>query len=64
MNVGELVKLSWEGHPHQGKIGVIIDKTIDKLPPGTDRILVYKLLVDGIIVNVPHKWMQRMNTHP
>ena len=60
MNVGELVKVDWEGHPYQGKIGVIVDRTIDKLPPGTDRILVYKLLVDGIIVNVPHKWMQKL----
>ena len=63
MNVGELVELI-DGHPHEGKQGVIVDKTIEILPPGIERILVYKLLVDGIIINVPLKWMVRINTHP
>ena len=63
MNAGDLVVLK-KGHPYEAKMGVIVDRTIDKLPPGTDRILVYKLLVDGIIINVPLKWMVRINTHP
>ena len=63
MNVGDLVQLK-TGHPREYKKGIIVEKTIEILPPGTDRILVYKLLVDGIIINVPHKWMQIINTHP
>lgn len=63
MNVGELVQLV-EGHPYEGKIGVIVDKRLEHLPPGTNRILVYKVMSDGIIINVPLKWMVRINTHP
>jgi hypothetical protein len=63
MNVGDLVQLK-AGHPQEHKEGIIVEKTIEVLPPGTDRILVYKLLVDGIIINVPLKWMVRINTHP
>ena len=64
MKVGDVVKIEWEGHPKHGDIGMIVERTIDKLPPGTDRILVYKLLIDGIILKVPHKWMTKINTHP
>ena len=63
MNVGELVQLV-QGHPYEGKIGVIVDKRLEYLPPGTNRILVYKVMSDGIIINVPLKWMVRINTHP
>ena len=63
MNVGDLVQLKAD-HPLEYKEGIIVEKTIEVLPPGTDRILVYKLLVDGIIINVPLKWMQLINTHP
>ena len=63
MNIGELVKLA-SGHPYEGRIGVIVDKTLEILPPGTNRILVYKVLLDSIIINVPLKWMVRINTHP
>ena len=63
MNVGELIQLV-EGHPYEGRVGVIVDKGLEHLPPGTNRILVYKVLSDGIIINVPLKWMVRINTHP
>ena len=63
MNVGDLVRLK-KGHPKEGKEGIVVDRTIEILPPGTHRILVYKLLVEGIIINVPLKWMQLLNTHP
>ena len=63
MNIGELVKLV-DGHPYEGRIGVIVDKTLEVLPPGTNKILVYKILSNGIIINVPLKWMARINTHP
>ena len=63
MNIGELVQLV-EGHPYEGRVGVIVDKTLEHLPPGTNRILVYKVLSEGIIINVPLKWMVRINTHP
>ena len=64
MNVGDLVKLK-EGHPHNSRsLGVIVDRTLEILPPGTNKILVYKVLIEDIIINVPLKWMVRMNTHP
>ena len=63
MNIGELVQLV-SGHPYEGEIGVIVDKTLEYLPPGPNRILVYKVLLDSIIINVPLKWMVRINTHP
>ena len=63
MNIGELVQLV-SGHPYEGRIGVIVDKTLEILPPGTNKILVYKVLLDSIIINVPLKWMVRINTHP
>ena len=63
MNVGDLVELK-PGHPQEGKQGVIVDRTIEILPGGIQRILVYKLLVDGIIINVPLRWMVQINTHP
>ena len=63
MNIGELVQLA-PGHPYEGKIGVIVEKTLEYLPPGTNKILVYKILSDGIIINVPLKWMVRLtDTH-
>jgi hypothetical protein len=65
MNVGDLVRLKSD-FPSRfgGKEGIIIHRGLEILPNGTDRILVYKLLVDGIIINVPLKWMVRINTHP
>ncbi len=63
MNIGELVQLI-KGHPYEGAVGVIVDRTLEILPPGTNRILVYKVLSAGIIINVPLKWMVRINTHP
>lgn len=66
MNVGDLVRLKID-HSQEfgGREGVIVDKTIEILPPGTtNKILVYKLLIDGIIINVPLRWMVRINTHP
>ena len=63
MNVGELVQLV-QGHPYEGRIGIIVERTLEILPPGTNRILVYKVLSGGIIINVPLKWMVRINTHP
>ena len=63
MNIGELVQLA-PGHPYEGLVGVIVDRTLEILPPGTNKILVYKVLSDGIIINVPLKWMVRINTHP
>ena len=63
MNIGDLVRLK-EGHPREHKEGIIVDRTIEVLPPGIHRILVYKLLVEGIIINVPLKWMVQINTHP
>ena len=65
MNVGDLVRLKMEHSSlFGGKEGIIVGKSIEILPPGTNRILVYKLLVDGIIINVPLRWMVRINTHP
>ena len=63
MNVGDMILLK-DGHPYEGKVGIIIDRSIEPLPPGTDKILVYKILMDSIIINVPLKWMVRINTHP
>ena len=63
MNVGDIVSLK-EGHPYENRVGIIVDRTIEPLPPGTDKILVYKVLSDGIIINVPYRWLQILNTHP
>ena len=63
MNVGELVQLI-HGHPYEGRIGVVVDRTLEIMPPGTYKILVYKVLSEGTIINVPLKWMVRLNTHP
>ena len=63
MNIGDLVQLV-DGHPYGGRTGVVVDRTLEILPPGTNRILVYKVLSDGIIINVPLKWMVRItDTH-
>ena len=59
MNVGDLVKLV-PGHPYEGRVGVIVERTFEILPPGTNKILVYKVLSAGIIINVPLKWMVRI----
>ena len=59
MNVGDLVQLV-PGHPYEGRVGVIVERTIEILPPGTKKILVYKVLSAGIILNVPLKWMVRI----
>ena len=63
MNVGELVQMI-QGHPYEGRIGVIVSRTLEIMPPGTNKILVYKVLSEGTIINVPLKWMVRINTHP
>ena len=63
MKVGDLVQLV-SGHPYEGYVGVVIDRTFQILPPGTTQLLVYKVLSEGIIINVPLKWMVRINTHP
>ena len=63
MNAGDIVYLK-AGHPHESKVGIIVERTLEILPPGTNKILVYKVLLDGIIVNVPYKWLQILNTHP
>ena len=63
MNVGDMVILK-KGHPHEHRVGIIVERTIEHLPPGTDRILVYKVLSEGIILNVPLRWLQTINTHP
>ena len=61
MNPGDLIQLKMQ-HPFEGQIGVIVDKTLEVLPPGNNKILVYKVLVDDIIINVPLKWMELLNT--
>ena len=63
MNVGDMVILK-KGHPYENRVGIIVERTIESLPPGTDRILVYKVLSEGIIINVPLRWLQLINTHP
>ena len=63
MNVGDLVKLV-PGHPYEGRVGVIVERTFEILPPGTNKILVYKVLSNDTIINVPYKWLQILNTHP
>jgi len=65
MNVGDMVQLK-HGHPYEYKVGVIIDRSIEALPPGgrNDKVLVYKVLTEGIIINVPLKWLvQITDTH-
>ena len=59
MKVGDLVKLV-PGHPYEGRVGVIVERTFEIMPPGTNKILVYKVLSGGIIINVPLKWMVRI----
>ena len=63
MNVGDMVQLK-KGHPYEDRVGIIVDRPMEPLPPGTDKILVYKVLLDSIIINVPYKWLQIINTHP
>ena len=63
MNAGDIVSLKM-GHPHESKIGIIVARTFEILPPGTNKILVYKVLLEGTIINVPYKWLQILNTHP
>ena len=63
MNVGDMIVLK-KGHPYEHQIGIIVDRSLVPLPPGTDKILVYKVLTDDIIINVPYKWIQTINTHP
>ena len=57
MNAGDLVTFK-QGHPCEYKFGVIVERTIECLPPGTNKILVYKVLAGGTIINVPYKWLQ------
>ena len=61
MKVGDLIKIK-TGHPYEGAIGPIVDRGLETLPPGTDRILVYKVLALGIIIKVPQRWMELINT--
>ena len=63
MNAGDIVRLK-VGHPYESKIGIIVERTLEILPPGTNKILVYKVLIDSTIINVPYKWLQILNTHP
>ena len=63
MNIGDIVKLK-KGHPFEDRIGLIVERTFQILPPGTIQILVYKVLLNSIIINVPLKWMVQINTHP
>ena len=63
MNAGDIVSLKM-GHPYESKIGIIVERTFEILPPGTNKILVYKVLLEGTIINVPYKWLQILNTHP
>ena len=63
MNAGDIVRLKI-GHPYESKIGIIVERTFEILPPGTNKILVYKVLLEGTIINVPYKWLQILNTHP
>tara|TARA_Y100000593_G_C4250074_1_gene306698 strand:- start:16 stop:225 length:210 start_codon:yes stop_codon:yes gene_type:complete len=64
MNVGDLVRLkNGLDADLDGKEGIIVDKLIEERSLG-ERILVYKLLIDGIIISVPLKWMILINTHP
>ena len=51
------------GQPHEFEFGFIIERTFETLPPGTNKILVYKVLVDSIIINVPMRWMEHVNTN-
>ena len=63
MNAGDMVGLK-AGHPYESKLGIIVERTFEILPPGTNKILVYKVLIDGIIINVPLKWLvQITDTH-
>ena len=59
MTIGDLVLLT-EGHPYEGKVGLIVDRSFEILPPGTNLILVYKVLLKDTIINVPLKWMVRL----
>ena len=61
MHIGDLIKIK-QGHPHEYKIGPIIDRVFMVLPPGNNKILVYKVLVDSIILNVPLRWMEQIST--
>ena len=64
MNVGDLVRLKNGLHSElDGKEGIIIDKLIEERSIG-EKVLVYKLLIDGIIISVPLLWMVQINTHP
>tara|TARA_B100001250_G_C19777178_1_gene780122 strand:+ start:448 stop:606 length:159 start_codon:yes stop_codon:yes gene_type:complete len=51
------------GHPAEGKYGTIVDRVFQTLPPGNKKILVYKVLVEDIIINVPLKWMEQIKEH-
>ena len=67
LRVGDVVQLVTEGlgtASFNGNIGIIVDKTLEHRPPGNHKILVYKVLSGGIIINVPLKWMVLINTHP
>ena len=67
LRVGDVVQLVTDGMKiasFNGNIGIIVDKALEHRPPGNHKILVYKVLAGGIIINVPLKWMVRINTHP
>jgi hypothetical protein len=63
MNAGDLVQLK-KDHPYEDRVGIIVERTFENLPPGTNKILVYKVLLNSIIISVPQKWLQIINTHP
>lgn len=62
MNAGDIISIK-NGHPYESKMGIIIERTFEIMPPGTHRILVYKVLIESMIINVPYKWLQLINTH-
>ncbi len=62
MSIGDLIRFKM-GHPAEGKYGTIVDRVFQTLPPGNKKILVYKVLVEDIIINVPLKWMEQIKEH-
>lgn len=63
MIIGDLIRIK-DGHPYSQRVGLIVDRTFEILPPGSNLILVYKVLMKDTIINVPLKWLVRItDTH-